>query len=69
MAQHQLKTVSARPTFTGPSYQDAIRSIAVEACDGDDVERRVVHLARYFRLDPASIRAEVDEAVDMLKAA
>ena len=49
------------------SYQNAIRSIAAQALNGDDVDYRVTSLANMFGLDRSNVSHEVDEMIDVLK--
>lgn len=67
MASAQLASITTPATVLTPvSYQDAIRSIALEQIDGEDTTNRVCALARSCGLDSWSIQADVDQAHDLL---
>lgn len=48
-------------------FSDAIRSIALQTIEGDDVADRRQHLANYMRIPRAEIDYQVSEMVDLLK--
>lgn len=47
-------------------YADAIRSIAIEEMEGEDVAPRARHLANLMRIDIVAIRIDVVEMIDLL---
>ena len=49
------------------NYQNAVRSIAAEALNGEDVEARVTALAKYLRMDRSSVTHDINEMVDIIK--
>lgn len=49
------------------SYQTAIRSIAAQAMNGDDVEGRITSLSKQLGLDRATVTHEVNEMIDTIK--
>lgn len=52
--------------MNGQTYTDALRSIAAQQADGEDVSARIAQLARAARLDAACVDAAVTEMADLL---
>jgi len=50
-----------------PSFIDAVRQIAADMLEGENVESRISWLAGFFRQDRASVRHQIDEMVDLLR--
>ncbi len=50
-----------------PSFVDAVRQIAAEMLDGENVESRIGWLACRFKQDRASVRHQIDEMVDLIR--
>lgn len=50
-------------------WNDAIRSIALEMIDGQDVSDRIARLARWFNMDVHSTTIQVEELADLLSEA
>lgn len=47
-------------------WNDAIRSIALEMLDGQDVSDRIARLARWFNMDVHSTTIQVEELASLL---
>jgi len=47
-------------------WNDAIRSIALEMLDGQDVSDRIARLARWFGMDVHSTTIQVEELASLL---
>lgn len=57
---------SARGTASANRFQDAIRSIALEEIDGQDVDKRTQWLANRTGVAVSTIQIQVAEMVDIL---
>lgn len=51
---------------TGDVYRGAIRQVAFDMLEGEDVDARISRLAAHYSIDEASLRQEVAEMVDLL---
>lgn len=48
-------------------WNDAIRSIALEMLDGEEVSARISRLARWYKVDLHSATIAVEECADLLR--
>ena len=49
------------------NWQEAIRSIALEALDGENIDGRIARLARWTKINAHTIAIEVDTMIDLLR--
>lgn len=47
-------------------FHDAIRAVAMDALDGEDIDERIGGLAFAYGIDPLTVGIQVQEQIDLL---
>lgn len=65
LAKHFRAPVEAVPN-PHDVYLAALRQVASDMLEGEDVDARISRLSDHYGIDEATLRHEVDEMVDLL---
>ncbi len=66
LAQPESIDFAALIQIANERYADAIRAVACEALEGEDIDERKAALAHAYGIDPMTVAIQIEEQIDLL---